>query len=136
MLSKLAQQRAAKFAWFVFSRRAFAPLNKALFRVATAGLGLGVGQESQPDERLFLRRLRKVLPQSPVVIDVGANTGQYAHQLRSSGYGGKIVSFEPVKDAFEFLSENAKHDPNWITIQAALGSQVGRHQLMLAITPR
>src|SRR5207253_3834470 len=40
MLSKLAQQRAAKFAWFVFSRRAFAPLNKALFRVATAGLGL------------------------------------------------------------------------------------------------
>ena len=64
-----------------------------------------------------------------VVIDVGANVGQYARQLRESGYIGKIVSFEPVAAAFQSLSEIAKGDLRWTTIHAALGSDVGEKMI-------
>jgi len=60
-----------------------------------------------------------------LVFDVGANTGQFARQLWSSGYDGKIVSFEPVTAAFKSLSEAAKNDPRWATIHGALGSRMG-----------
>jgi FkbM family methyltransferase len=60
-----------------------------------------------------------------LVFDVGANVGQYGKLLRSSGYGGRIISFEPVSSAYTQLSSAAAHDPNWITIPAALGSSKG-----------
>ena len=35
-----------------------------------------------------------------LVLDVGANTGQFGQLLRRRGYAGQIISFEPVKEAF------------------------------------
>lgn len=125
MNSKPAQHRAARFAWLLFSRRAFAPLNKALFRVATAGLGIGVGEESQPDERLLLRRLRKVLPKSPLVIDVGANCGQYARMMHEEIPEARIISFEPHPVAFAELLRV----PGIQAVNMAVGDQEGRLQL-------
>jgi FkbM family methyltransferase len=57
-----------------------------------------------------------------VVIDVGANEGQFAQQLRSF-YRGEIYSFEPVSSVFEKLAEAASADPKWHVYKLALGSQ-------------
>jgi FkbM family methyltransferase len=60
-----------------------------------------------------------------VVIDVGANRGQYARGLREAGYRGHIASFEPVPADFERLAAAARRDERWSVHPYALGSEDG-----------
>jgi FkbM family methyltransferase len=60
-----------------------------------------------------------------VVLDVGANTGQYSHELRKAGYKGRIISFEPLNEAFLKLRLNASNDKNWQVFNYALGEANG-----------
>lgn len=57
------------------------------------GLDLRLYNPAESD----MARLGQLLKHHAIdlVLDVGANTGQYAHYLRESGYAGKIISFEP-----------------------------------------
>jgi FkbM family methyltransferase len=59
------------------------------------------------------------------VIDVGANVGQFGESLRSGGYRGKIVSFEPTKSAYQVLSKKAEPDRAWETHHCGLGAAPG-----------
>ena len=59
------------------------------------------------------------------VLDVGANAGQYSSELRKAGYKGRIISFEPLSEAFHKLSMNALYDKNWQTFNLALGDTNG-----------
>jgi FkbM family methyltransferase len=63
--------------------------------------------------------------QFDLVLDVGANEGQFGRELRKSGYIGKIISFEPVKEAFDVLKERADKDGSWECHNMALGRQNG-----------
>jgi len=57
-----------------------------------------------------------------VVLDVGANIGQYAKMLRHElGYSGLIYSFEPMKAEFSKLKSAASGDPKWKVINCGLG---------------
>jgi FkbM family methyltransferase len=67
-----------------------------------------------------------------VVLDVGANRGQYARSLRRAGYRGHIVSFEPVRHDFEELSRRASRDPKWTVHQLALGRAEGSIDINVA----
>jgi FkbM family methyltransferase len=55
------------------------------------------------------------------VLDVGANGGQYGTFLRRIGFGGRIISFEPLKDAYRSLQQTASGDPSWQTRNVAIG---------------
>jgi FkbM family methyltransferase len=59
------------------------------------------------------------------VLDVGAHHGQFGKGLRSQGYAGRIVSFEPSSDAQPLLLEAASFDRNWSVRAVALGRQPG-----------
>jgi FkbM family methyltransferase len=68
-----------------------------------------------------------------VVLDVGANTGQFAQQMRIDlGYSGRIVSFEPLSAEFERLSKNAKGDQKWEVINCALGEADSKMDINIA----
>lgn len=77
------------------------------------------------------RRLLKAL-QVDLVIDVGANTGQYGSELRRIGYRGQVLSFEPLPEPFKLLCRRAHADPRWHAIQSAIGPSPGRAHLNVA----
>ncbi len=69
---------------------------------------------------------RKSLLQSygiTVVLDVGANSGQYGRELRELGYKGQIISLEPMRSPFESLKVDAESDARWRTFNFALGDK-------------
>lgn len=61
-----------------------------------------------------------------VVLDVGANIGQFGKMLRDSGYRGKIVSFEPMEAAYQELKTTSEDDGDWQVHNLALGATAGR----------
>lgn len=67
-----------------------------------------------------------------LVLDVGANTGQYGAGLRELGYCGRIVSFEPLSSAFEALRSRALGDADWEVRRCALGAGSGEITINIA----
>lgn len=67
-----------------------------------------------------------------LIVDVGANEGQYAHELRSFGYNGRIVSLEPLTAPFKTLAARAAADPNWRAIQTAAGAADETREMFVA----
>jgi FkbM family methyltransferase len=76
---------------------------------------------SPPNRRARLIAWREI----DVVLDIGANAGQYAFSLRAAGYAGRIVSFEPLGEAFGALRRASDGDPLWEARRVALGSAPG-----------
>lgn len=64
-----------------------------------------------------------------LVIDVGANEGQFANQLRGLGYQGRIHSFEPMQLAWQKLSARMGLDALWDGSQLALGDEPSEMRL-------
>lgn len=61
-----------------------------------------------------------------LVIDVGANRGQFVQELRGAGYAADVVSFEPLPDAHRDLIQAAVRDERWIVHErTAVGDSEG-----------
>ncbi len=76
----------------------------------------------------FHRNLALLLRHQNVdlIIDVGANQGQYAAAMYSLGYQGRIVSFEPGAAAHGLLSARAAGNRRWtVAPRMALGRERG-----------
>lgn len=67
-----------------------------------------------------------------LVLDVGANTGDFAAQLRELGYIGRIVSFEPLTSAFQVLQRRAARDGKWTALNHALGDDATTTEINVA----
>lgn len=68
-----------------------------------------------------------------LVLDVGANTGQFAAELRSAGYKGAFISFEPLADAHKLLEATAAGDAKWnVYKRTAVGDRDGEVEINVA----
>jgi FkbM family methyltransferase len=68
-----------------------------------------------------------------LVLDVGANMGQFASELRTFGYTGRIISFEPLPLAHAALRKQAEADRNWtIANRTAIGAETGSIEIHVA----
>jgi len=64
--------------------------------------------------------------QIDLIIDIGANKGQYATKLFNVDFKGKIISFEPLSSAHSILSERTKQNPSWTAAErCAIGEKDG-----------
>ena len=88
---------------------------KALARNLLARVGLRAYRRADTLRRLLQRF------DVDVVLDVGANAGQFARQLRAMGYRRRIVSFEPLARPYAKLKFNSATIANWQAVQLALG---------------
>jgi len=67
-----------------------------------------------------------------LVWDIGANEGQFVQMLREAGFKGKIISCEPLSQAFADLEKAAAQDPLWTTLKVAVGDVRGTAKLQIA----
>ena len=58
-----------------------------------------------------------------LILDVGANIGQFYQSVRSNGYQGEIISFEPNPQVHAELQRVAAGDRNWMLEKIALGDK-------------
>lgn len=72
------------------------------------------------EEVAILHRCR-----TDLVVDVGANIGQTGVAFRNNGYNGRILSFEPIQQCFDKLSDCARNDALWSVENYALGAEEG-----------
>ena len=71
--------------------------------------------------------------QIDTVLDIGANSGQFASELRRDiGYTHHILSFEPLSQAFKSLRENAQDDGAWDVFNYAIGDVEEKREINVA----
>jgi FkbM family methyltransferase len=104
------------------------------FKLKMAGtlikMGIPVLKYLKPD---LLRRV-KIMQHHGIdlLFDVGANAGQYGELTRTVNFRGKIISFEPLNDAFQKLNQASSKDQQWEINNYALGDVAGKSTINIA----
>tara|TARA_B110000008_G_C16942534_1_gene553098 strand:- start:1343 stop:2005 length:663 start_codon:yes stop_codon:yes gene_type:complete len=78
------------------------------------------------DERYEINNLQKIIKDTDICWDIGANIGFYSFLFASIAKNGQVISFEPVSNTFSDLKEG-KNLNNYHNIQLknfALGSEI------------
>jgi len=67
-----------------------------------------------------------------LVLDVGANSGQFVGWIRDRDFAGRIISFEPLSRTYAEITRRWGKDPRWTGIRCALGEQEGKATMQVA----
>lgn len=69
-----------------------------------------------------------------LLLDVGANTGQFSKKIIEAGFDKKVISFEPLSSAYPMLLENAKSVKNWeVFDRGAVGDMDGNIDINISM---
>lgn len=96
----------------------------AKMRVKSLLIRHGFGVTRDPVERRLVRLLGHLGVDT--IVDVGANIGQFGSHVRAAGFHGRLLSLEPLPNAFARLRGISNRDDLWESICAAAGSRSGR----------
>lgn len=85
---------------------------------------LGGGESIALEVRTALQFLDKISNAGPIIVfDVGANVGNYSHELLNLRPDFRLVAFEPSSKAFNSLKNRFVNHPNVNLVNAGLGNK-------------
>lgn len=99
---------------------------KSMIRRAAKDLGFEIlgPARSFAEQKALMSLLRQ--QEINLVLDVGANEGQFVQGLREAGYAERVISFEPQTSAHAKLKAVSASDTKWtIADRTALGATSG-----------
>jgi FkbM family methyltransferase len=76
--------------------------------------------EAERRKTLWLKNMK-----IETILDIGANTGQFAKSMHELFPEAKLYSFEPLKDCYEELLVQFKNVPQFQAFNVALGDETG-----------
>ncbi|MBD2676358.1 MULTISPECIES: FkbM family methyltransferase [Nostoc] len=113
---------------FFFLRKSLFKLNKLIFSLSLRGMGiLNHENDRLSGEDFFIKKIAKILHNS-VVIDVGANIGNYSNKIKTSSPSTNIYAFEPHPNTFTELEIQANQN-HYVALNAACSDLAGSLQL-------
>lgn len=102
--------------------------SEMLLRKAGNKFGVDV---KMTDEEILVKQL--IHNKIDVIFDIGANTGQFARMLFKLGYAGRIVSFEPLTEAYNKLIADSKKYKGWeVAERCAIGEEDGEIEMHIS----
>ncbi len=113
---------------YLFGKNIFRKFNMFLYHISLRGLGiLNYQTEYLTGENIWLKNYLKNV-KKPLVLDVGANIGNYSKNVLDSNNDAEIFAFEPHPKTFKNLSLNVKSN-NFQAFNLAVGYEKGTLQL-------
>lgn len=104
---------------------------KSVLQSALRPLGVKLTRISQTKFGQIVKCLATT--KTNIVFDVGANTGQFASELREAGYRGRIICFEPLPEAHAALSNSFAGDERTVIHpRIAIGDYCGATSINVA----
>ena len=93
---------------------------------------LGIALARYPAAGTFAGELDRLLKneQVNVFLDIGAHLGESTRLVRSLGFSGRIIAFEPDEECLSALRESAAADPACEVLPVALGAKSGTATLL------
>ncbi len=114
---------------FLFSRSYFYRFNRGLHHASLRGLGvLNYKNDVVSGERRFMRKTL-ALSETPTVVDVGANEGDYSSAAFEANKNARVFAFEPHPETYKRLSSRLSSTQNFSATNAACGSVSGNFTL-------
>lgn len=123
MIEKLFNIFAAVYR-MIFARPACFKFNKLLLELSMRGLGIKNAENDETSgETHFLTEILSRYDK-PVILDVGANRGNYARKIMSLRPDAILYAFEPHPATFSLLQQTAE-DCGFEAINCGMGAAVG-----------
>ena len=108
---------------------------KYRFKMAFKKIIRKAGYDIQTVESNYYYQITKVLSFKKInlIIDVGANIGQFSSEIRAAGFKGKIISIEPIQSCNSKLKILSNFDRNWIVLEPmAIGNSEGNIEINIS----
>ena len=77
--------------------------------------------------RTLVRHCSKI--ENLVLLDIGANVGQFTVDIKNLGFQHSIISYEPIPELFRKLERNSKKFKNWEVRNIGIGSKNGNFEI-------
>ena len=83
--------------------------NNITFSVPTRSLYM-VFKEIFMSDFYRIRQLVKILPENPVIVDIGGNAGYFNMMLFSQIDSAKVIAYEPIYENYKLFQENVRRN--------------------------